>query len=355
MEEKSFRVIPIIIAILVILLIGIVIYRVRSFEKPFSISERMNKSSKNSASLPLSEDIEKPSGPPFKNIFIADFGGNKIWGVSRDGNIFFEYSGRDPALPFEKQFWAAEYVTIAPDGNLIVTDAQGQRVVKIDRQTKKILWEYGRREKPGSAPGYLHAPDIAFQLKDGGILINDGNNRRVIIVDINTNQIVWQYGHTLAMSDKPGYLKGNTFAAETPLGNILITDTIQKKILIVKRETKEIIWEWQKNDLKWPQHVSITTKGNLVLEDRQTGNIFEVDKNKNIVWQFISDKKNPFYFKYPTHAFKLNNGNYLVADAGRNEIVELNPLDNSVVFRLGNGKPQKQDVFGFPTTIAIEE
>jgi hypothetical protein len=39
------------------------------------------------------------------------------------------------------------------------TDDYGQRVVVIDRRRKKIVWQYGHLDQPGSAPGYLNKPD----------------------------------------------------------------------------------------------------------------------------------------------------------------------------------------------------
>ncbi len=348
----SSKIVLIAIAVLIILLIGFLGYR---FYFPAAPEKNLKELPKEKSSLTPSQERESSSGHSFKNIFIADFGQNKVFGVSREGDVFFEYDGVNPRLPWSKQFWVAEYVSVAPDGNLMVTDAQGQRVVKIDRKTKKILWEYGHREHPGCAPGYLHAPDIAFQLKDGNILINDGNNRRVIIINPETDEIIWQYGHNMAMGDKPGFLMGNTFASETPEGNILITDTLQKKFLIVSRKTKEILWEWQKEDLKWPQNASITPEGNIVFTDRQTGNLYEIDKNGNIVWEFISNHEEDVYFVYPIDIFKLKNGNYLIADSELKKIVELDPKDNSIVWQLGKGKPQKQNHFGFPSSIAIEE
>ncbi len=44
--------------------------------------------------------------------------------------------------------------------NLIAaTDDYGQRVVVINRQSKRIVWQYGHLDQPGSAPGYLNKPD----------------------------------------------------------------------------------------------------------------------------------------------------------------------------------------------------
>ncbi len=283
------------------------------------------------------EDEEKKlalkNEPPFENIFIADFSNNRVIGVNRETKkIFWEYSGSNPRLPWEQQFWVAEYVSIAPDGNLIVTDAQGQRVVKIDREKKNIIWSYGKREQPGHAPGFLHAPDKAFQIKDGGILINDGNNRRVIIVDPKTNEVVWQFGKTGAMGTGEGLLMGNTHARELADGSILITDTTNKKIIKVARDTKEVLWEWKNPDAKWIQHVSETPEGNFTLEDRQRKEVYEVSKEGEVIWKL--DNSDSIKLGYPTNIIKLKNDHYLINDPGKSHIFELNPENNEIVWEV---------------------
>ena len=42
---------------------------------------------------------------------------------------------------------------------IAATDDYGQRVVVIDKRTKRIVWQYGHLDQPGSAPGYLNKPD----------------------------------------------------------------------------------------------------------------------------------------------------------------------------------------------------
>jgi len=48
---------------------------------------------------------------------------------------------------------------VLPDGNVLVADSGNDRVVVIEHDSKKIVWQYGHTHTPGSAPGYLHTPD----------------------------------------------------------------------------------------------------------------------------------------------------------------------------------------------------
>ena len=47
-----------------------------------------------------------------------------------------------------------------PDtGDILVVDDLRDRIVVIDRQTKRIIWQYGVTDTKGHAPGYLNYPD----------------------------------------------------------------------------------------------------------------------------------------------------------------------------------------------------
>jgi hypothetical protein len=42
---------------------------------------------------------------------------------------------------------------------IAATDDYNERVVIIDRRTKRIVWQYGHTGVAGSGPGYLSKPD----------------------------------------------------------------------------------------------------------------------------------------------------------------------------------------------------
>ncbi len=289
-----------------------------------------------------------PTSPQsFSLMWVSDFSGRRILAFDRNGQKVWEQNMAAPPIPASGYSTHTEYVTIAPNGNLIVSDGEGMFVQEIDRKTHKLLWQYGVKDIQSAAPGYLHQPDKTFKINDHEVLINDGNNRRVIIVDQRDNKIVWQYGVTLQMGKKPGMLMANTNTVPLKNGKeILITDTLQKKVLIVDRETKQIVWEWTKSDADWIQHVFPTFEGTFVMEDRNKNEVFEVNREGKILWilKTLADGKN---LSHPTDVAKLGNGNVLIAESGRNRVIEVNPATREVV--------KIYPSVGLVTTIALDQ
>jgi outer membrane protein assembly factor BamB len=241
---------------------------------------------------------------------------------------------------------ATEYVTVSPSGSLIVADGDGMMVQEIDRNTGSLLWQFGVKDLQGFGDGLLHQPDKSFKLNEYEVLINDGNNRRVIIIDQRTDEIVWQYGETMKMGSRPGLLRGNTSVVPIKGGKeIIITDTLEKKIMIVDRATKNIVWKWSKPDAKWLQHVWYSGEDTFVMEDRQKHEVFEVNREGDILWTLnrLADGSS---LRYPTDVIKLRSGNVLIAEAGQGRIIEVVPRTGEVV--------RTYEGAGFVTTIALD-
>lgn len=282
----------------------------------------------------------------FVTLWYTDFGGKRVGALDREGNKVWTQRMDAPPLPPSGYATHTEYVTVAPSGNLIVSDGEGMFVQEIDRKTHGLVWQYGHKDIQSAADGYLHQPDKTFKINDHEVLINDGNNRRVIIVDQNTNKIVWQYGETLRMGTKPGMLMAATNTVPLDGGKqILITDTLQKKVIIVDRATKNIVWEWTKPDASWLQHVFPTSSGTFLMEDRNKKEVFEVDRSGKILW--LLNKIGGRAIAHPTDIAKLGNGNILVAESDRRQITEVSPVSGEIVREYKN--------LGEVTTIALDQ
>ena len=313
--------------IAVIILAGVFIF----FEKN-KLAEKKNDLNK-ASSFPEAPAKVPDFGPGFSIVWITDFSGNRVLGFDPDGKVVWEQNMNSAPIPASSHYFIGgiEYVTVATNGNLIASHGDGMMVQELDRQNHNLVWQYGTAGLQTYRGGVLDEPDKAFKFNDREVVINDGNDRQVKVVDQNTGQVVWEYGQYHQISSAPGFLKGNTSVRPLKGGKeFLITDTLAKKIIIVDRETKNIVWEYSKPDAEWLQNVFATDEDSFVLEDRLKGEVFEIDRSGKILWLLnkLSDGKN---LSGPTDTAKLSNGNVLIAESGRHRIVEVVPQTGEVV------------------------
>jgi Arylsulfotransferase (ASST) len=162
-----------------------------------------------------------------------------------------------------RTLWAqGNSVLELPDGDILTSYRPTSTVLRISRQTGKILWKLG----PPTVAGQ-HAPTL---LGNGNILIFDnGVHRlddsmpfsRVIEVNPATNQIVWKY------QDKPAWnffspRMGN--AQRLPNGNTLVCESSFGRFFEITKDG-EIVWEYVNPFFGKPFFAGPpTTEGNLV-------------------------------------------------------------------------------------------
>ena len=91
---------------------------------------------------------------------------------------------------------------LLPDGHILVCGFTTPGKVVELTQTGRVVWSFG----DSSGVNRLDRPSLAIRLPNGLIAINDDWRHRVIIVDPETDRIVWQYGHTDVASAAVGYL-----------------------------------------------------------------------------------------------------------------------------------------------------
>jgi hypothetical protein len=171
--------------------------------------------------------------------------------LTRDGRTVWEWRTWDHLDPVAdgiaevqapRSLWAhGNSVEELPDGDILASYRPTSTVIRISRQTGKILWKLG----PPTVAGQ-HAPTL---LPNGNILIFDnGVHRlddsvpysRVIEVDPATNKIVWKY------QDKPTwnfFSPRMGYAQRLPNGNTLITESSFGRVFEVSKEG-EIVWEF---------------------------------------------------------------------------------------------------------------
>ena len=92
---------------------------------------------------------------PNGNILVAGFDTpGRVDELTPAGKIVWTYA---PA-----GYWSLDRPSLAirwPNGLIAITDDWHHRIVVINPRTKRVVWSYGHRDRPGLAPGYLNKPD----------------------------------------------------------------------------------------------------------------------------------------------------------------------------------------------------
>jgi hypothetical protein len=173
---------------------------------------------------------------------------------------------------------------------VVITDQDRNRVIMIDKETSNIEWKYGDAlYREGSGFNQLRSPEDAEKIpgKSEYIIADKGNNR-VIIVDSNTNNILWELGADVLKSPMDiQYLEDTN--------QILITDQGNHRVILVDRATKSILWQFGRTGiadsgavgLKLPTDADlIASSKNVIISDAGNERIIEVNQTGQIVWQY---------------------------------------------------------------------
>jgi len=143
--------------------------------------------------LDLPNGVTPPDGGDFLVTEIPD---SWITRLTRDGKVVWAL--RAPHVRYPSDAYPTR------DGQVIVADySKPGSVVIFDPRSGKVTWEY--RVKSGE--GLLNHPSLAMELPNGNVVLNDDLRDRVLVIDRQSKEIVWQYGTT----DKPGHAPGALF------------------------------------------------------------------------------------------------------------------------------------------------
>jgi len=91
---------------------------------------------------------------------------------------------------------------LLPNGNTLVAGFDTPGHIYEITPHGHVLWTYG----PASGPGALNKPSLAVPISDRLIAATDDYGQRVVVLDRHAKRIVWQYGHLDQPGSAPGYL-----------------------------------------------------------------------------------------------------------------------------------------------------
>lgn len=112
-------------------------------------------------------------------------------------------------------------------------------------------------------------------------------------------------------------------------GNWLICLRNVNLIIILNEHSKKPIWSWGPNDLDWPHMPTMLKNGNILIFDNGThrdfSRIVELNpKTKEIVWEYVMKPKEEFFSNYRGSNQRLPNGNTLICESEKGHVFEIN-------------------------------
>jgi DNA-binding beta-propeller fold protein YncE len=136
---------------------------------------------------------------------VTEINGDWVNALRLPGHVSWSASPPGVAYPSDSnEIYPGRYLTVdySTAGQVVEFNAAGQR-----------LWRFRG----------LNHPSLGLPLPNGDILVNDDFNDRVIVIDPVTNRIVWQYGHKGVPGTAPGYLNDPDGVDLTPPNSLDIT------------------------------------------------------------------------------------------------------------------------------------
>lgn len=276
------------------------------------------------------------------DILIADRANNRLLLVNPQKKIVWQFpkAGEKTNFPFvgpDDAFFTDHY-------REIITNEEGYNTIAIlNLASRKIVWTYGHFNQAGSATGYLHTPDDAFQVgnpPNSVITVADIYNQRVLFISRKTKAILKQYGQTRVSVHNPPA----TYAAPNgdfpgPNGSMLITE-IDGSFVDLMSKTGRLMWSlhvpFQHVNVPYPSDANFTPGGNIIVVSySHPGEIVKFTPQGKVLWDYYFPS-GPRSLDNPSLAYELKNGMVVVNDDDHNRVIVIDPKTNRIVWQYGH-------------------
>ncbi len=284
---------------------------------------------------------EKGAGSPYygDKLMIADRGNNRILVMNSSMQITWKYPSK--SLPSSnKNFYFPDDAFFADHGHVIISNQENNNtIVKIGYPSGKLLWSYGHPLVAGSAPGYLRAPDDAYQLKNGQVVVADDQNCRILFINPNKT-IAHQIGTPGICTHNPGISIGSP-NGDTPLydGNILVSEIIGSWVSEYT-PTGHMVWAVHL-PISYPSDPQQLNAGPgkntnlyLIADYSNPGAILTFNRQGQVLSRY-QPTSGPGRLNDPSLVEKLPSGVYMANDDHRDRMVAIDPVTNALVWQYG--------------------
>lgn len=269
--------------------------------------------------LPVRSDV--PMNLP-DTFLLPDRNTGRVLEIDRKMQVFWQFSGSSAGMG--NRLLSPHYAVRVPEGGTLIADTGNHRVVEVRDQS--IVWQAGRAGEAGHGPRQLNQPRSAERTSQGAVLVADFGNHRVIEIALG-GEVRW------LRED----FRGPVHATRLPNGHTLAVDWADHRVVELD-PAGQLVWAFGQsgysgsgpNQLFHPEHATRLENGHTLICDTQNHRVIEVSPAREIVWQYGGEaaflgRKGRFGIQLntPVAAWRLRDERTVVVHAGKNHIVEL--------------------------------
>jgi outer membrane protein assembly factor BamB len=290
-----------------------------------------------------------------ENVLIADRNNNRLLAISPKGQIVDNLRQETPSDAY-----------LSSTGRTVFVTEHEQSVVKARRvDSGSVSYAYGVSRRRGSTDNRLHDPQTAQATASGSVVIADRGNCRILFVNpnVSSHKPVDAWGkpgsctHRVTAQPFTFAFPDSAFAA--PNGDIVVTEPNPAWVDVLNKDGG-LISAVALSDFLAPQDANEYAPGKVIVVDRtRPGKLSEFDYQTSTTtvvptWNYAPTSGNGELNK-PSLAIVLPNGNVMVADAGNDRVIIIDPKTNKIVWQYGHkGKPgSKAGFLHTPDSIAL--
>ena len=270
------------------------------------------------------------------DLLIADAGNNRVLLVTPDERIVWQMPEPGQPSPLKDD----DDVFFGPHWDEIITNQEDHHVISIiDFRTRKIVWSYGHPGVAGAAPGFLNTPDDAFLYeRDGGLItVADIKNHRILFIDRQTKRIVKQYGRTgVRRIDPPRSFAAPNGDFPAPDQGMLITQIGGNDAILLDREGR-VVWTLHfPSSLSYPSDANFTPDGNVICAFyTKPGAVVIMSPEGKVLWKYrVTSGEGRL--DHPSLAVQLPNRMVLLNDDFNHRVIVIDPATNRIVWQYGH-------------------
>ena len=272
-------------------------------------------------------------------VLVADENNNQLVELSPAGQVLWQFPRAGDLAPGQT-FERPDDAFFSPDGTqIIATQEEDFAVTLIDVATHKIVWRYGLPGVHGSGPNRLWNPDDAMVMPNGGVVISDIKNCRIIVVAPGQHAVARSYGQVGSCYHNPPLRFGSPNGA-FPLqdGNWLVTE-INRDWVSEIAPGGTVLWSTHPPGVAYPSDTNeIGPNRYLTVDYSYPGQVVIFDRSGRTIWRYRPT--GAAALNHPSLAFGLPNGDVLLNDDANDRVIVVDPRTNRVVWQYGtSGHP----------------